>query len=79
MGIFSSRPGSDGTPNDKPYKLIDENGDRFVMRHGGVNQNEFTLAAAIDVADMEAGNGIQLYVVDPETGTVLWAGQRAMR
>lgn len=77
MGIFSEpRPDS---PNAKQYELRYEDGDRFRMDGRGRTLKTFNLAVAIQVADHEAGNGVQLYVVDPETETVLWAGQQAMR
>lgn len=76
MGIFSTP--AEG-PNAKQYELRYEDGDRYRYDHGGKTQKTFNLAAAISVADHEAGMGVQLYVVDPDTDTVLWAGERAMR
>jgi hypothetical protein len=72
MGIFSSPAAG---PNDKQYELRYKDGDRF--RWDG--QKFFTLDIAIQVANHEAGTGIQLYVTDPETEEVLWAGQVATR
>jgi hypothetical protein len=78
MGIFS-KP-ADGNPNEKQYELRYEDGDRFRFdRPGQAPLKTFDLAIAIQVANHEAGTGTQLYVVDPETETVLWAGQQAMR
>jgi hypothetical protein len=79
MGIFSSGPSGDGTPNEKPYELRYEDGDTWRYDSGGRTQKQFSLASAILLANNEAGHGLRLYVVDPETGTVLWAGVRATR
>jgi hypothetical protein len=73
MGIFS-RP-EDGSPNTRPYELRYEDGDKW--RLGG--QKQFTLLTAIQLANHEAGTGTQLFVVDPDTDAVLWAGQQATR
>jgi hypothetical protein len=78
MGIFS-QPADDG-PNAKQYELRYQDGDRFRFdRPGREPLKTFNLAIAIQMANHEAGSGTQLYVVDPETNTVLWTGQRAMR
>lgn len=66
-------------PNSKPYQLRYADGDRFTLRGQGSARKEFDLAAAIRIADAEAGRGEQLTVVDPATETVLWIGQRAAR
>jgi len=79
MGIFTSSLDS-STPNVKPYELRYEDGDRYrYEQHGRQAVKLFDLATAIRLADMEAGNGVQLFVVDPHTDTVLWAGQQATR
>jgi hypothetical protein len=66
---------TDKTPNDKPYELRYEDGERWRFR----DQKEFSLPVAIQVADDQAGRGTQLYVVDPETEVVLWVGTRVTR
>lgn len=76
MGIFS-RPA--GNPNEKQYELRYEDGDRFRLEQSGSAMKTFSLAIAIQVANHEADRGVCLYVVDPEAGTVLWAGEQAMR
>jgi hypothetical protein len=78
MGIFSG-PGGSSTPNDKQYELRYLDGDKFRLDNGGQALKTFSLAIAIQVADHEAGRGVHLCVVDPETDTVLWIGERAMR
>lgn len=78
MGIFS-RP-ADDSPNGKQYELRYEDGGKFRFDRGGrPPEKTFSLDVAIRTANYEAGNGLQLYVVDPETETVLWAGTAAMR
>lgn len=69
----------DDTPNSKLYGLRYDDGERFTLRRGGCVQREFTLHAAIEVANFEADHGSRLSVTDPETGTVLWVGTRATR
>ena len=66
-------------PNSKLYELRYDDGERFTLRRGGREQREFTLRAAIEVADLETDHGSRLSVTDPETGTVLWTGTRATR
>lgn len=66
-------------PNAKLYELRYDDGERFTLRRDGNAQREFTLAAAIQVADFEAARSGCLSVVDPETGTVLWVGTMATR
>lgn len=75
---MTGKDSGDG-PNSKMYELRYDDGERFTLRRGGSAQREFTLAAAIEVADFEAGRSGSLSVTDPETGTVLWVGTMATR
>lgn len=69
-----------GAPNKKQYELRYADGDRYRMDDGrGGAQKTFNLQIAIQVANWQAGEGTQLYVTDPETDVVLWAGQRTLR
>jgi hypothetical protein len=72
-------PTGDGTANEKPYELRHEDGDRFRLDGPDGAQKTFNLASAIQIADHEAGRGVRLNVVDPETNAVLWTGVRATR
>lgn len=77
MRIFS-RP--EANPNEKPYELRYPDGEQYVLRVGGQEpQRQFSLAAAIAVANYETVPGNALMVTDPETGTVLWTGEQATR
>jgi len=79
MSIFGGPVRVTRSPNDKQYELRYADGDKFRLDRAGHSLKTFTLEIAIQVANHEAGTGTQLYVVDPETEAVLWAGERAMR
>jgi hypothetical protein len=80
MGVFDL-PDLDGsTPNTRPYELIYAGGLPYVLRSPGDDPvRYFSLASAVSLANWLAEDGDVVSVVDPETKTVLWTGERAMR
>lgn len=77
MGIFSRADPEAGDPNAKLYDLRYPDGGQY--RHQG-EVHQYSLAQAIRLADHVARSpGYQIYVVDPDTDVVLWAGQKATR
>jgi len=79
MGVFN-RDYPEGHPNAKMYHVCYADGDQFTFhRRGHEPVRAWNLAGAIAMANIQTDPSMQLFVVDPATSTVLWAGEVAMR
>jgi len=79
MGIYDREYPADH-PNAKKYHVCYADGGQYTFHRRGYEPvREWNLAGAIAMANIQTDPSMQLFVVEPETGTVLWAGEMATR